>query len=121
MPIKIASSKVSRNNKDISTREITPKKLGGNNVDFPAIKIASKKIVRGNNMDFSTIKITSRKVHRNNVDFSASVITPKNKRGNKVEFFGEIWSSTYQRNIDIESTLIRLSVPVGYLPKQACS
>ena len=69
-------------------------------MDFPVIKIASKKNVHGNNMDFSTIKITSRKVHRNNVDFSPSEITPKNKRGNKVEFFGEIWSSTYQRNVD---------------------
>ena len=117
----------------ISTIEITLIKVRGNNVDFSTIEITSKK-VRGNNADFSTIEITSKKVRGNHVDFSTSEITSKKVRGNHVDFstieitskkyaemtwkFVEIWSSTYRRNIHVESTWIRCGVPVGLTFKQ---
>ena len=59
-------------------------------------------------------KITSKKVRGNDVDFSISKITSKNY----VEMtwkFVEIWSSTYRRNIDVESTWIGRGVLVGKL------
>ena len=79
---------------NISTKEITSKKVRGSKVDFSTIEITSKK-VRGNNVDFSTIEITSKKY---------AGMTWK---------FVEIWSSTYRRNIHVESTSIRRGVPVG--------
>ena len=79
---------------DISTKEITSKKARGNKVDFSTIEITSKK-VRGNDVDFSISEITSKKY-----------VEPTWK-------FVEIWSSTYGRNIHIESTSIRRGVPVG--------
>ena len=78
----------------ISTIEITLIKVRGKNVDFSTIEITSKK-VRGSYVDFSTIEITSKKY---------AEMTWK---------FIEIWSSTYQRNIHVESTWIRRGVPVG--------
>ena len=78
----------------ISNIEITLIKVRGNNVDFWTIEITSKK-VRGNHVDFSTIEITSKRYVE---------MTWK---------FVEIWSSTYRRNIHVESTWIRRGVPVG--------
>ena len=105
------SKKVSRNIVDISAKEIRTKKVRRSKVDFSTIEITSKK-VRGNNMDFSTIKITFKKVRRNKVEFTISEITSKRY----VEMtwkFVDIWSSTYRRNIHVESTLISRGVPVG--------
>ena len=92
--MKITSKKVSRNTVDISKKEITSKKVCGNKVDF------------------STIEITLKKVRGNNVEFSISEITPK-KYVETTWKFVEIWSSTYRRNIHVESTSIRRGVPVG--------
>ena len=115
---------------DISTSEITPIKVRGNNVDFLTIEITSKK-VRGHNVDFSTIEILSKKVRGNNMDSLTSEITSKKERGNEVDFsiskitskkyaevtwkFVEIWSLTYRCNIDVELTWIRRGVPVRHL------
>ena len=96
---------------DFSTIKITWKKVSGNNVDFSTIEITLKKVC-GNNVDFSTIEITSKKVCGNDGDFSMSEITQKNF----VEMtrkFVQSWSSTYRRNIHVESTWIRRGVPVG--------
>ena len=126
--IEITSKKVSGNHVNFSTIVITSKKAHGNHVNFSAIEIAAKK-VHGNHVDFSTIEITSKKVRGSNVDFSTIEITSKKRRGNHVDFstsettskkyaemtwkFVEIWSSTYRRNIHVESTWIRRGVPVG--------
>ena len=83
-----------RNNVDFSTSEITPKKVGGNNIDF------------------STSEITSKKVRGNDVEFSISEITSKEYLEMTWKFV-EIWSLTYRRNIDVESTWIRRGVPNG--------
>ena len=80
----------------------TCKKVRGNNVEFSTNEITPIK-ARGNNLDFSTIKITSKRVGGKNVDFSTSKITSK-KYAAMTGKFVEIWSSTYQRNIDVEST-----------------
>ena len=69
---------------DISTKEITSKKVRGSKVDFSTIEITSKK-VRGNDVDFSTIEITSKKVRGNDVDFSTSEITSK-------KYVGTTWN-----------------------------
>ena len=77
-------------------------------------------------MDFSTIEITSKKVREIDVDFSTIEITSKQVRENNLYFLYvestwklvEIWSSTYQRNIHVESTWIRRGVLVGLLLKQ---
>ena len=45
---------------DISTKEITSKKVRGNKADFSTIEITSKK-VRGKNPHFSSIEITLKK------------------------------------------------------------
>ena len=103
--------KVSRNIVDISMKEITLKKARGSKVDFWTIEITSKK-VRRNNFDFLTIEITSKKARGNDVDFSISKITLKMY----VEMtwkFVEIQSSTYPRNIHVESASIRRGVLVG--------
>ena len=74
------------------------KKVSRNDVDFSTIEITSKK-VRRNNVDFSTSEITSKKVRRNEVDFSISEITSKNP----VEMTGN--SSKFGlRRIDVIST-----------------
>ena len=86
--IKITSKKVSRNTMDILTREITSKKN------------------RWNSMDFSTSEITPKKVRGNDVDFSISEVTSK-KYVEMMLKFVESWSSTYWRNIDVESMLTR--------------
>ena len=80
-------------------------------MDFSTIEITSKK-VRRNNVDFLTIDITSKKVRGNHVDFSTSEITSK-KYAEMMWKLVEIWSSTYQRNIHVESMWIRRGVPVG--------
>ena len=117
----VISKKVSGNNVDFSTVEITSKKIRGNKVDFSTSQITPIK-VRGNNVAFSAIKITLKKVRGNNVDFLTSGITTTKVRGNNMDFstseitskeLMEIWSSTYRRNIDIESTWIRNGVRVG--------
>ena len=92
--IKITSKKVSKNIVHISTIEITSKKVPGNHVDFLTSEITSKR-VRGNHVDFSTIEFTSKKYPE---------MTWK---------FVEICSSTYRRNIHVESTCIRRGVPIG--------
>ena len=97
---------------NISTREITSKKVRGNNVDFSTIEITSKK-VREKNADFSTSKITSKKLRGNDVDFSISEITSK-KYVEMTWKFVEIWSLTYQRNINVKLTYIRRGVPAGW-------
>ena len=105
------SKEVSKDNVHISTSEITSKRVRGNHVDFSTIEITSKK-VRGNHVDFSTIEITSKKVRGNHVDFSTIEITSK-KYAEMTWKFVKIWSSTYRRNIHVESTSIRRGVPVG--------
>ena len=72
---------------DISTSKITPEK------------------VRENDMDFWTIEIPSKKVYGNDVDFSISEISSKMYVEMTLKFV-EIWSSTYRRNIHVESTSI---------------
>ena len=111
LPIVISSKKVPANNVDFSTREITSKKMRGSSVDFSTIDITSKK-VRGKNVDISTSKITPKKVRGNNVDFSTIQITSV-KYVEMAWKFVEIWTLTYRRNTDVESTSIRLDVPVG--------
>ena len=98
--------KKSRNTVDISMKEITSKKVRGNNAHFSTIEITSKK-VRGNNVDFSTIEISLKKVRGNE-------ITSK-KYLEMTWKFVEIWSSTYPRNIHVKSTSIWCGVPVGNL------
>ena len=87
---------------DISTIEITSKKVRGNDGDFSNSKITPKK-VRGNNVDFSTSEIASKKVLGNDVDFSIGEIASK-KYLEMTWKFVKIWSSTYRRNIDVDST-----------------
>ena len=83
---------------DFSARDIISKRVPGSNVDFLTMKITSK-IILGNNEDFLDIEITSKKIRESNVGFSDIM---------------EIWYSTYRRRIDVESTWIRLRVPVGW-------
>ena len=84
-------------------------------MDVLAEEITSKK-VRGNKVDFSTIEITSKKVRGNDMDFSTSEITSK-KYVETTWKFVKTWSSTYRRNIHVESTSIRRGVPVGGCPR----
>ena len=98
---------------DISTSKNAPKKVRGNKVDFSTIEITPKK-VRRNDVDFWTIEIISKKVRGNDVDFSISEITSK-KYMEMTWKFVEICSSTYRRNIHVESTSIPRGVPVGLL------
>ena len=118
--IEITSKKVRGNHVNFSTSEIISKKVPGNNVDFSTSKIISKK-VRGNHVNFSTSEITSKKVRGNHADFSTIETTSK-KYAEMTWKFAEIWSSTYRRNIDAESTWIRHGLPVGYnvLLKDVC-
>ena len=109
--IEITSKKVPGNHVDVSTSEITSKRVRENHVEFSTIEIRSKK-VRGNHVNFSTSEITSKKVRGNHVDFSAIEITSK-KYAEMTWKFVEICSSTYRRNIQVESTSIRRGVPVG--------
>ena len=113
---------------DISTKEITSKKVPGCKVDFSTIEITSKK-VRGNDVDFSIIEVISKKVRGNNVDYSTIEITSKKVSGSNVNFstlklhrkkyvetrwkFVKIWSSMNRRNIHVESTSIGRGMPVG--------
>ena len=68
--------------------------------------------VPGNNVDFSTIQITLKKSTWKPREFSTSKITSK-KYAEMAGKFVEIWSLTYQCNIHVESTWIRRGVPVG--------
>ena len=97
---------------NISTREITSKKVREKNADFSTSKITPKKVC-GNYMDFSTSKITSKKARGNDVDFSISEITSK-KYVEMTWKFVEIWSLTYRRNINVKLTWIRRGVPAGW-------
>ena len=63
-------------------------------------------------MHISTIQVTSKKVCENNVDFSTRKIA-LTKFAEITRKFTEIWSSTHQHNIDVESTWIRRGVPTG--------
>ena len=99
--IEITPIKVLGNNVDFSTIEITLEKRRGNNVNFSTNEITSKKL-RGNHVDFSTNEITSKKVRGNHVNFSTSKITSK-KYAEMTWKFVEIWSSTY----DVISTANR--------------
>ena len=107
----ITSEKVRGNDVDFSSSKITPIKVHRNNVDFSTIEFTSKKVC-GNYVDFLTCEITSEKVRGNDVDFSTSKITSK-KYAEMTWKFVEIWSSTYPRNIHVESTWIRRGVLVG--------
>ena len=80
---------------DISTKEITSKK------------------VRRSKVGFSTIEITSKKVRGNDVTFSISEITSK-KYVEMVWKFVKIWSLTYPRNIHVDWTWSAL----GICPRQ---
>ena len=97
----------------ISTIEITPVKVRGNNVDFSTIELSSEKVC-GNNVGFSTSETTTKKVRGNQVDFSTIEIT-STKYAEMTRKFVEIWSSTYRRNIHVEWTWIRRGVPIGNL------
>ena len=81
-------------------------------MDFSTIEITLKK-VREIDVDFSTIEITSKKVRENNLDFLTIEITSK-KYVESTWKFVEIWSLTYRRNSQVESTSIRRGVPVGF-------
>ena len=107
---KITSKKVRGSHVDFSTSEIISQNVRGNQVDFSTSEITLKR-VRGNHVDFSTIEITSKKICGNHVDFSTIEITSK-KYAEMTWKFVEIWSSTYRRNIHVESTCIRRGVPV---------
>ena len=87
------------------------KKVCGKNADISTIEITSKK-VRENNVNFSISEITYEKVRGNDVDFSISESTSK-KYVEMTWKFVDIWSSTYRRNINVESTSIRRGMPVG--------
>ena len=63
-------------------------------------------------MDFSNSDIIPIKVRKSNVNFSISEITLK-KYMEMTWKLVEICSSTYPRNIDVESTGIGLGVPFG--------
>ena len=80
------------------TSEITPIKVRENNVDFSDIEITLKK-VRENNVNFPTIEVTSKRVRGDDVDFLISEITSK-KVVETTWKLVEIWSWTYQRNVD---------------------
>ena len=58
---------------DISTKEITVKKVRGNDVDFSTIEITSKKVC-GNDVDFSISEITSKKIRGNDVDIHRNLV-----------------------------------------------
>ena len=70
------------------------KKVRENGIDFLPIETMWKK-VRWNDIDFSFIKITSKKVCPNNVNFPPIKIVWK---------FVDIFLSTYQGKIDVNST-----------------
>ena len=72
--------------------------------------------VRRNNVDFSLTDITSSKVRRNDVELLAIEFTLK-KYIDTTRKYIDISFSTYRRNIDIESTSILRTVPVGILKK----
>ena len=97
---------------DISNKEITSKKVRRIKVEFWTTEITSKNI-RGNNMNFSTIEITWKKVRENISDFSTREITLK-KYVEMMCKFVEIWSLTYQGNINVELTSIPLGMPVRF-------
>ena len=78
---------------------------------FSAIEITAKKVC-GNNVEFSTCENTPIKVCGKDLDFSTIKITSK-KYAEMTWKFVEIWCSTYQRNIHVESMWIRRCVPVG--------
>ena len=80
-------------------------------MDISTREIASKK-VRGNDMDFSNSDIIPIKVRKSNLNFLISEITLK-KYMEMTRKLVEICASTYPRNIDVESTWIRLGVPLG--------
>ena len=85
--------------------------LTKNDVKSLLIKITSKKVSK-NIVHISTIEITSKKVPGNHVDFLTIEITSKNYAEMTWKFV-EICSSTYRRNIHVESTWIRRGVPIG--------
>ena len=109
---------------DISTIEITSKKVRGKNVDISTSEISSKN-VHGNNVDVLTGEITSKKVRGKSVDIWTNEILAKRSMWKQHGFFNHrifiekicgnvvkivIWSSKYRRNMDIESTSIRCGV-----------
>ena len=88
--------------------------LTKNDVKFLPIVIPSKE-VRGNNVHFSTIEIKSKKVGGKNVDISISEITSK-KYVEMTWKFVEIWSSTYRRNIGVDSTFCARWDSIAFKP-----
>ena len=85
---------------NISTREITYKKVRGINVDFSNRKIITKN-GRAKKVDFLTMEITSKKVCGNDMDFLTSEITPKKVLGNDVGFL--IQESTSKKYVEMTS------------------
>ena len=102
---------VQLSNNDVEFIKTSSKNVRANKVNYSTIKITSKKVSR-NTVDISTKEITLKKVRENNVDFSTIEITSK-KYVETTWKFVEIWSSTYRRNIHVNSTSIRRGVPVG--------
>ena len=88
-------------------------KIDGSNADFFSIKIRSKKVHR-NDVHFTPIEITSKKVRQNDSEFSPIKITSKNYVKMTWKFVAA-FSSMYWRKIDIELTLIRRGVSVGFI------
>ena len=80
---------------NISTKEITSKKVRGNKVEFSTIEIRSKK-VRGSDVDFSTIERSTWK-RRGFFDQRNYI---EKVRGN----LAFIVSISYQRRIDVDLT-----------------
>ena len=70
------------------------------------------KKVRRNDVDFLPIEITSKKVPRNDEEFLVIEITSKKSVKMTWKFFN-VFFTTYQCNIDIKSTSIRLGVSVA--------
>ena len=65
--------KKSESNIDISTSEITPKKVRENNVDCLTIKITLKK-AREKDVGFWNINFTSKKIRRNDVEHRRNLV-----------------------------------------------
>ena len=84
-----------------TTCQIASIKVGGDKIDFLTSEITSKKKKCGNDVDFLISELHRKKY----VEMSWK--------------FVEICSSTYRRNIGVESTRIQRGVPVGItLPKK---
>ena len=110
LPIEIHEKNTSKQHRFFVDRNYV-KKARRNDVYFSPVKIISYK-VRRNDVDFLPIEITSKKVPRNDEEFLVIEITSKKSVKMTWKFFN-VFFTTYQCNIDIKSTSIRLGVSVA--------